>query len=68
MSSLEDVLTEWQTNLYFKEEFKKNPERALATAGLTLNSKDLKKVKAMLAIQDDASGSDNRELDKRINR
>ncbi len=61
MSTLEDVLAEWQTNLYFKEEFKKNPEKALATAGLTLNAKDLTKIKIMLKIQDD-------DLDKRINK
>jgi hypothetical protein len=61
MSTLDDVLTEWQTNHQFKEEFKKNPEKALATAGLTLDAKDLQKITVMLKIDDG-------ELDERINK
>lgn len=61
MSSLEDVLTEWQANLQFKEEFKKNPEQALANAGLILSPADLIKIKTLLNIDDG-------ELDGRINK
>ena len=61
MSNLEDVLTEWQNNFEFKQQFKTNPEKALADAGLTLNDADLKKVKTLLKITDE-------ELDKRINK
>ena len=68
MSTLEDVLSEWQNNLYFKQEFKKNPEQALATAGLTLNEEDLQKVKSMLKITEDDAGAKSGELDKRINK
>ncbi|MDR3477342.1 MAG: hypothetical protein P4M14_04855 [Gammaproteobacteria bacterium] len=68
MSTLEDVLTEWQNNLYFKQEFKKNPEKALASAGLTLSQEDLLKIKSMLKISDDETGNKSDELDKRINK
>ncbi len=61
MSKLEDVLTEWQNNFEFKQQFKTNPEKALADAGLTLNDDDLKKVKTLLKSTDE-------ELDKRINK
>ena len=61
MSSLEDVLAEWQANLQFKEELKKNPEKALANAGLVLSSTDLAKIKNLLNIDDS-------ELEKRINK
>lgn len=67
MSTLEDVLNEWQNNLHFKEEFKKNPEKALMTAGLTLNASDLQQIKSMLKIKDDGGNGDG-ELDKRINK
>jgi hypothetical protein len=61
MSTLEDVIMEWQSNLQFKENFKKNPQQALADAGLTLNEEDLKKIKTMLKIDDGT-------LDDRINK
>ncbi|MES2216913.1 MAG: hypothetical protein V4501_00735 [Pseudomonadota bacterium] len=61
MSTLEDVITEWQSNLHFKENFKKNPQQALADAGLTLNEEDLQKIKIMLKIDDGT-------LDDRINK
>jgi hypothetical protein len=60
MSTLEDVITEWQSNLQFKETFKKNPQKALADAGLELNDEDLKKIKIMLI--------DDGKLDDRINK
>jgi hypothetical protein len=61
MSSLEDVLSVWQNNYEFKQQFKKNPEKALADAGLVLEPKDLEKIKNLLKIKDE-------ELDKRINK
>jgi hypothetical protein len=61
MSTLADVLTEWQNNLQFKENFKKNPQQALADANLHLSEEDLKKVKVMLKIDDG-------KLDDRINK
>ena len=47
MTSLIDILNEWQTNLKFREEFKKDPENALNEAGFTLSPKDLKKIKSV---------------------
>jgi hypothetical protein len=61
MSTLEDVIIEWQSNLQFKENFKKNPQKALADAGLSLNDEDLQKIKTMLKIDDGT-------LDGRINK
>jgi hypothetical protein len=61
MSSLEDVLSEWQNNFEFKQQFKKNPEKALVDAGLTLDANDLQKIKTLLKINDE-------DLDKRINK
>lgn len=60
MNTLEDVITEWQGNLQFKETFKKNPQQALADAGLTLSDDDLKKIKVMLL--------NDGKLDDRINK
>jgi hypothetical protein len=61
MSTLEDVLNEWQSNLQFKENFRKNPQQALADANLELSEEDLKKIKIMLKIDDG-------KLDERINK
>jgi hypothetical protein len=61
MSTLEDVISEWQSNLQFKENFKKNPQKALADAGLSLSEEDLQKIKTMLKIDDGT-------LDGRINK
>jgi hypothetical protein len=60
MSSLEDVFTHWQIDFEFKQQFKKNPEQALADAGLVLEPKDLEKIKKLI--------SKDEELDKRINK
>lgn len=70
MSSLEDVLTEWHDNHAFRQEFKKNPEQALANAGLTLSPSDLLKIQGMLKNKDDdtSTGGSSDELDKRINK
>jgi hypothetical protein len=61
MSSLEDVLSAWQNDYEFKQQFKKNPEKALADAGLELNPTDFEKIKTLLKSKDE-------ELDKRINK
>jgi hypothetical protein len=60
MSSLEDVLTVWQNDFEFKQQFKKNPQKALADAGLVLDAKDLEKIKKLI--------NKDEELDKRINK
>jgi hypothetical protein len=64
MSTLQDVLVEWQNNASFRESFKKNPELALRKAGLKLNEEDLEKIKAVLSL--DQFG--NEKLDERINK
>jgi hypothetical protein len=61
MNTLNDVLTEWQSNPAFKEQFQKNPEKALTEANLVLNPTDLAKIKKMLKIEDGP-------LDDRINK
>lgn len=61
MSTLADVISEWQNNLQFRENFKKNPQQALADADLKLSDDDLKKIKVMLKIDDG-------KLDDRINK
>jgi hypothetical protein len=61
MSTLEDVLSEWQHNFQFRENFKKNPQKALADAKLALSDTDLQKVKIMLKLDDG-------KLDERINK
>jgi hypothetical protein len=61
MSTLEDVLSEWQNNFQFRENFKKNPQKALVDAKLALNDADLQKVKIMLKLDDG-------KLDERINK
>lgn len=64
MSSLHDILTEWQTNLTFREQFKKNPEQAMRDAGFELDSHDLDKIRAMLKLDK----SSNDKLDDRISK
>lgn len=66
MSSLIDILNEWQTNLKFREEFKKDPEQALNEAGFTLSPKDLKKIKSVLKFKEEKTK--NEKLDDRINK
>ncbi len=61
MNTLEEVLSEWQNNIHFKEEFKKNPQAALTKAKLTLSDVDLKKISVMLHLDDEL-------LEKRINK
>jgi hypothetical protein len=61
MSTLQDVLLEWQNNFEFKQQFKKDPAKALADAGLSLEPQDFEKVQVMLKSKDE-------ELEKRINK
>lgn len=60
--NLQHILTEWQSNLEFREKFKKNPELALKEAGFNLNPEDLTKVKTLL------DKSKNEKLDDRISK
>lgn len=62
MTTLQEVLTEWQSNLAFRQQFKKNPEQALLSAGFTLSPEDLAKIKVLL------DKSKNDKLDDRINK
>lgn len=63
MTTLEEIYQEWQNNLKFREEFKKNPEQALKNAGFEVTAEDLAKIKAMFNLK-----SKNEKLDDRINR
>jgi len=61
---LRDIFNEWQNNLAFREEFKKDPIAALQHAGFEASPADLEKIQAML--KHDAST--NEKLDDRINK
>ncbi len=63
-ANLQDILSEWQSNLAFREAFKQNPERALKDAGFEVNPDDLAKIKAMLTLDQ----SKNEKLDDRISK
>ena len=60
MSTLSDVMAKWKSDPNFKEEFRKNPKKALEEAALELNATDLAKMKSMLKNEDE-------KLDPRIN-
>lgn len=64
MTNLQDILSEWQSNLTFREQFKKDPEQALKDAGFEVSPEDLNKIRAMLKL--DKSG--NEKLDDRISK
>lgn len=64
MTDLQDIIYEWQNNLTFREEFKKNPEQAIKNAGFEVSKEDLDKILAMLKIDK----SNNEKLDDRINK
>lgn len=61
ITTLQEILSEWQSNIAFREEFKINPERALMKAGFEVSAEDLAKIKAMLT-------GKNEKLDDRINK
>lgn len=62
--NLQEVLNEWQTNLAFREAFKKNPELALKEAGFEVSPADLEKIHALLKLDK----SKNEKLDDRISK
>ena len=64
MTDLKEILNAWQSNLTFRENFKKDPEQALKVAGFVVNHEDLAKIKAMLKM--DNSGDE--KLDDRISK
>lgn len=63
-TTLRDIFNEWQNNLTFREEFKKNPLEALKHAGFEVSATDLEKIQALLK----HDKSKNEKLDDRINR
>jgi hypothetical protein len=63
-TALADILREWQSNLSFREAFKKDPELALKEAGFTVSTEDLAKVQAMLKFDQ----NNNERLDDRISK
>lgn len=65
-TELRAIFEKWSNDLEFREQFKKNPEQALASAGFKPNADTLEQIKSMLKLQ--SGKSDNEELDKRINR
>lgn len=64
MTNLKDIFSEWQSNLEFRENFKKNPEDALKQAGFELSAEDLSKIQALLTL----NKSENEKLDERISK
>lgn len=64
MTDLQAIIYEWQNNLTFREEFKKNPEQAMKNAGFEVSKEDLDKILAMLKLDK----SKNEKLDDRINK
>lgn len=66
MNNLKDILEKWQSDLQFRQDFHKNPEAALKSAGLELDIKDLEKVRAMLQLKQ--KGTLNDDLEKKINK
>jgi hypothetical protein len=67
-SNLQEIYTEWENNLKFRDEFKKNPEKALSDAGFVLSESDLNKIKSMFLLKKSSGGHDSEDLDKRINK
>lgn len=63
-TNLHDIYNEWQNNLAFREEFKKNPLEALKHAGFEVSPADLEKIQALLKHDQ----STNEKLDDRINK
>lgn len=62
MTSLQEIYNEWQNNLKFREDFKKNPEQALKDAGFFVSPEDLEKIRTIL------DKSKNEKLDDRISK
>lgn len=64
MTNLVEIYSEWQSNMKFREDFKKNPEFALKEAGFEVSADDLDKIKAMLKFDK----AKNEKLDDRISK
>ena len=64
MTNLQEIYNEWQNNLAFREEFKKNPMEALKHAGFEVSPEDLTKIEALLKLDK----SKNEKLDDRISK
>lgn len=63
MTDLQEIFSEWQSNLQFREEFKKNPLQALKNAGFEVSPEDLSKIESMLKLKESKNKSEI--LDKR---
>lgn len=63
-ANLKEILTEFQSNLVFREAFKKNPELALKDAGFEVTPEDLAKIQGMLKLDK----SKDEKLDDRISK
>lgn len=66
MTDLHDIFNEWQKNLKFREEFKKNPVEACKNAGFDVSPELLAKIEATLKLKN--SDSKDEELDDRISK
>lgn len=64
MTTLEEVYSEWQNNLKFREALKKNPEQALKEAGFELSVQDFEKILRVINLDK----SNDEELDDRISK
>jgi hypothetical protein len=64
MTNLTDIISKWQSDLKFREDFEKNPEKAINEAGFKIEPDDLAKIKAKLKLDK----SKNEKLDERINK
>lgn len=64
MTTLQEVYTEWQNNLQFRQQLKKDPQKALKDAGFQVSEEDMKKILSML----DRDQHDDEKLDDRISK
>ena len=67
-NSLEEIYSEWQNNPQFRQDFKKNPEKALNDYNLKLSPADLLKIQTMLNIKQLKKPNEDDELEGRINK
>jgi hypothetical protein len=61
-TTLQEIFTEWQNNLTFRKDFKKNPELALKNAGFEVSQEDMQKIQSLVKIKESEA------LDKRDQR
>lgn len=55
MSTLQDILEEWQNNPAFREDFKKNRVQALQKHGMEVSPTDLAKFESSIGLKDNNS-------------